>query len=74
MLRAHPAVLRRLLRRYETLLARTTDAAGGEGVLRARRDLQDTAYTLCVITGTRSIEEALGAARRQLEEGPREAA
>ncbi|MER5772217.1 DUF5133 domain-containing protein [Streptomyces sp. NPDC001985] len=63
MLKAHPAVLRNLLDTYETLRA---EAAGPVVALGVRRQLLDTAYTLCVTTGTRDIDEALTAARREL--------
>ncbi|MEU9292222.1 DUF5133 domain-containing protein [Streptomyces sp. NPDC048266] len=59
MLMAHPTVLRDLVERYETLLR------AEDGSDRARR-LEDVTYTLCVTTGTRDIDAALAAARRQL--------
>ncbi|MFE6775768.1 DUF5133 domain-containing protein [Streptomyces sp. NPDC057702] len=62
MLIAHPSVLRELVDRYE-MLRRRSGAAGGT---RERRRMDDVAYTLCVTTGTREIEAALRAARRQL--------
>ncbi|MCM2389931.1 DUF5133 domain-containing protein [Streptomyces albipurpureus] len=64
MLKAHPAVLRKLLDTYESLCAQT---AGPVVDLSVQRQLQDTAYTLCVTTGTRGVEEALTAARSELE-------
>ncbi|MBX9427079.1 MULTISPECIES: DUF5133 domain-containing protein [Streptomyces] len=60
MLMAHPTVLRDLVERYETLLR------AEDGSDRARRRLEDVTYTLCVTTGTRDIDAALAAARRQL--------
>ncbi|MFA3872995.1 DUF5133 domain-containing protein (plasmid) [Streptomyces sp. G6] len=63
MLMAHPAVLRDLIEQYETLQAlqvRDADSA------RVRQRMEDVAYTLCVSTGTREIDTALLAARRQL--------
>ncbi|MFI1252782.1 DUF5133 domain-containing protein [Streptomyces netropsis] len=67
MLMAHPAVLRDLLDRYERLRA-----VAGERVVRAQvyRQLQDTAYTLCVTTGTRDIGAALRAARSRVAQYP----
>ncbi|MFC8176899.1 DUF5133 domain-containing protein [Streptomyces sp. NPDC057325] len=63
MLMAHPAVLRELIDQYEALTAAGA-ADGDSGQLRQRVD--DVAYTLCVSTGTRSVDAALNAARRQL--------
>ncbi|MGK5447404.1 DUF5133 domain-containing protein [Streptomyces radiopugnans] len=60
MLMAHPAVLRDLIERYEDLQAQS---AGGAEV---RQPMDDVAYTLCVSTGTRNVEAAMAAARRQL--------
>lgn len=64
MLMPHPAMLRRLVEEYETLMAHDGDgeADPGRRVLRA----QDLAYTLCVSTGTREVGQALEAARRLL--------
>ncbi|MFI6348644.1 DUF5133 domain-containing protein [Streptomyces sp. NPDC050560] len=64
MLLAHPAVLRNLIERYESLTALYAE----EGSPEALRRLDDTAYTLCVSTGTRDIEAALVAARLRLPE------
>ncbi|NEA54147.1 DUF5133 domain-containing protein [Streptomyces sp. SID13666] len=62
MLMAHPAVLRNLLERYDALqLIARSDAVDPY----VHRQLQDTAYTLCVSTGTRDIGAALLAAREQ---------
>jgi hypothetical protein len=67
MLMAHPTVLRNLVDRYETL---TAQAEAAEVVdPRIRQQLQDTAYTLCVSTGTREITKALAAARVHIERG-----
>jgi len=70
MLMAHPNVLRDLLDEYEQLL-----------ILRAEQDspqiaqrLEDVAYTLCISTGTKEIEQARTVARRQLAEASREGA
>ncbi|MDX3231085.1 DUF5133 domain-containing protein [Streptomyces sp. ME19-01-6] len=62
MLMAHPAVLRDLIRQYETLLALNADAGGPE----VRRRMEDVAYTLCIATGTRDVDSALIAARHRL--------
>lgn len=62
MLLAHPAVLRDLVERYEAVAVRHTD----EGSDEARRSMEDLAYTLCVSTGTRTIDAALAAARNRL--------
>lgn len=64
MLIPHPAMLRRLVDEYETLLAHERDGEDGKG----QRDLraQDLAYTLCVSTGTRDVTRALEEARRLL--------
>ncbi|MFC5724780.1 DUF5133 domain-containing protein [Streptomyces gamaensis] len=60
MLMPHPSVLRSLLERYTEL------AAADPSDALVRRQTEDTAYTLCVTTGTRDIAEALVAAHRQL--------
>ncbi|MET8555398.1 DUF5133 domain-containing protein [Streptomyces sp. NPDC004959] len=60
MLIAHPVVLRKLLARYEALSA--VQEPGAETL----RDLDDVTYTLCVSTGTRTIDAALGVARERL--------
>jgi hypothetical protein len=62
MLMAHPATLRDLIARYESLVALNAE----EGSPRARQQMDDVAYTLCVSTGTRDIAAALAAARHQL--------
>ncbi|MDX3115700.1 DUF5133 domain-containing protein [Streptomyces scabiei] len=61
MLMPHPAVLRTLVDEYEALSA--TAAATAE----ARAQERDLAYTLCVSTGTRDVNDALRTARRWLE-------
>ncbi|SFE60743.1 protein of unknown function [Actinacidiphila alni] len=65
MLMAHPTVLRNLVDRYETLTAAAETAESVDP--RIRQQLQDTAYTLCVSTGTREIAAALTAARVHME-------
>jgi hypothetical protein len=63
---AQPDVLRELIERYEHLRAQSADVRAEP---RVRDLLRDTAYTLCVSTGTRDIEAALRAARAHLN-GP----
>ncbi|MFJ4367604.1 DUF5133 domain-containing protein [Streptomyces chartreusis] len=64
MLIPHPAILRRLVEEYEALMAHKGDVpdAGRRRELR----VQDLAYTLCVSTGTREVEQALARARDML--------
>jgi hypothetical protein len=59
---AHPTMLRHLVRNYET--ARALDAR--QGSKETRRRLEDATYTLCVSTGTRTADDALAVAGRQL--------
>ncbi|MFE6709889.1 DUF5133 domain-containing protein [Streptomyces sp. NPDC057695] len=59
MLMAHPAVLKDLVDRYETLALLHTETGAAE----VRRKLEDAAYTLCVTTGVKDPEAALLAAR-----------
>ena len=66
MLKPHPMVLGNLLERYESLEAQVRDA--GQASPELVRELQDTAYTLCVSTGTRDAEAAREAAHRLLSE------
>jgi hypothetical protein len=62
MLKAHPAFLRELVQRYEALMA-----MGAAGSLHQhQRELDDVSYTLCVSTGTRSVEHALALARERI--------
>ncbi|MCS0639743.1 DUF5133 domain-containing protein [Streptomyces sp. LP05-1] len=77
---AHPTVLRKLIARYEELSAKApvgavsaptaTAASGGPKALSPElaRQLDDTAYTLCVTTGTRDVSDALRVAKRVLAE------
>ncbi|MGK5693288.1 DUF5133 domain-containing protein [Streptomyces sp. URMC 128] len=67
MITAHPSLLRELVERCETLKHRL---AADNSAETARR-LDDAAYTLCVTTGTRQLDTALFAARRQLAEAMR---
>ncbi|MFF8400575.1 DUF5133 domain-containing protein [Streptomyces sp. NPDC014846] len=70
MLMANPAVLRNLVDQYEALTALHAEDGGAE----ARQRIQDVAYGLCVSMGTRDVDRALAAARRQLSgTGPDEA-
>ncbi|MFJ8780545.1 DUF5133 domain-containing protein [Streptomyces sp. NPDC102476] len=62
MLMAHPALLADLLERYEALRVLHAE----EGSAGARQRLEDVSYTLCIATGTRDVDSALAAARRQL--------
>ncbi|MFI7319159.1 DUF5133 domain-containing protein [Streptomyces venezuelae] len=62
MLQAHPSVLADLVERYESLHAKAESAAVDPAL---RQQLDDVTYTLCVITGTRSLEQALASARRR---------
>ena len=66
MLKPHPLVLSKLLKRYESLEERARSEAGASPDV--RRELQDTAYTLCVSTGTRDTESAKKVARSLLSE------
>ncbi|GGS08932.1 hypothetical protein GCM10010269_54970 [Streptomyces humidus] len=59
MLMPHPAVLRKLVDEYEALSA--------TGAAEACAQERDLAYTPCVSTGTRDVDEALQTARRWLE-------
>ncbi|MFJ3575968.1 DUF5133 domain-containing protein [Streptomyces rubiginosohelvolus] len=62
MLIPRPETLRSLLARYNELqLAHSQDSAAA-----LRRSLQDVSYTLCVTTGTRTIQDALLVAERIL--------
>jgi hypothetical protein len=63
MLLPSPAVLAKLVERYENLAASDAEDAEHAGP-QARRRLDDVTYTLCVSTGTRDIDAALAAARR----------
>ncbi|MBD0735347.1 DUF5133 domain-containing protein [Streptomyces sp. CBMA29] len=62
---AHPAALRELVERYEHLNAQSPEVRSEP---RIRDLLRDTAYTLCVATGTGEIGAALAAARALLAE------
>ncbi|MBQ0985789.1 DUF5133 domain-containing protein [Streptomyces sp. F63] len=71
MLMAHPDVLRDLVDRYTALQAL---AGSGRTGPELRRRLEDTVYTLCVSTGTRTVDRALAEARRRLASVPGAAA
>jgi hypothetical protein len=62
MLMAHPAVLTGLVAQYDTL--RALEAENRAEAVKHRID--DTAYALCVATGTSDIDAALIAARHHL--------
>ncbi|MER6678602.1 DUF5133 domain-containing protein [Streptomyces sp. NPDC000983] len=62
MLMAHPAVLTNLIEQYETLWL----LHGENGSDEVRQRMDDVAYSLCVVTGTRDIDSALIAARYHL--------
>ncbi|MEV4947368.1 DUF5133 domain-containing protein [Streptomyces sp. NPDC053755] len=66
MLMAHPAVLKDLVERYETLRILHAEGASAE----VRRRMEDVTYTLCVSTGTRDIDAALAAAHGRLSALP----
>jgi hypothetical protein len=59
---AHPALLRELVERCETLRWRLASGGSAE----TARQLDDATYTLCVVTGARQLDTALYVARRQL--------
>ncbi|MFG2473188.1 DUF5133 domain-containing protein [Streptomyces canus] len=67
MLTTHPALLRELLERCETLRRRLASNGSAE----TRRQLEDASYTLCLITGTRQLDTALYVARQQLADALR---
>ncbi|MGR3867374.1 DUF5133 domain-containing protein [Streptomyces graminifolii] len=56
MIVPNPAVLQQAVDRYRALAA--------DGNIAVAVSLQNAAYTLCVLTGTRTVEEALTAADR----------
>lgn len=63
---AHPATLRNLVERYETLRL----VHERQGTSESSRHLEDVSYTLCVTTGTRTVQDALTAAEAQLRAVP----
>ncbi|MFI5756270.1 DUF5133 domain-containing protein [Streptomyces sp. NPDC051569] len=66
MLMAHPAILRNLVQRYEALQVRHAE----EDSFETLRGLEDVTYTLCVSTGTRTVEAALTVAERHVAAAP----
>ncbi|MFJ9752528.1 DUF5133 domain-containing protein [Streptomyces chartreusis] len=62
MIVAHPSLLRDLIERCETLSRRLATHPSKDTAHR----LDDAAYTLCVITGTRQLDTALFIARQQM--------
>ncbi|MEU1940783.1 DUF5133 domain-containing protein [Streptomyces coeruleorubidus] len=67
MLTAHPSLLREFVERCEMLRRRLASGGSAETL----RQLEDASYTLCVLTGTRQLDTALSAARRQLADAMR---
>ncbi|MFG2396030.1 DUF5133 domain-containing protein [Streptomyces lydicus] len=63
MLKPHPAILRDLVKQYEELRAQNPERSSTE----TRRRAEDLSYTLCVSTGTRTVEAALAFAAEQLQ-------
>jgi len=70
VLKPHPLILRDLVKQYEEFRARESERSSYE----TRRQLADLSYTLCVSTGTRTVEAALAFAARQLDADLAEAA
>ncbi|MFJ4923785.1 DUF5133 domain-containing protein [Streptomyces sp. NPDC088725] len=66
VLMAHPDVLHDVLSRYEAVQAPRSERDSSE----IRRRREDLAYTLCVLTGTRAIEDALARAGSRLAAAP----
>ncbi|MYS19519.1 protein of unknown function [Streptomyces sp. DvalAA-14] len=71
MIWAHPSTLQTLVDRYEQLRQREL-AGQPDPQLQAR--LRDTAYTLCVSTGTRHVGLALAVARKRVAQSRTETA
>ncbi|MCT7356023.1 DUF5133 domain-containing protein [Streptomyces sp. 15-116A] len=65
MLVPDPKVVRQLLTRYATLRIAQAERQS----LVASRELEDVSYTLCVMMGTSSIEDAIARADVLLAEG-----
>jgi len=63
LLTPHSAILRDLVKQYEKLHTRISERSSPE----TQRRFEDTCYTLCVSTGTRTVEAALTFAARQLD-------
>ena len=63
MLWVRSAVLRELIERYEGLRAQAADVRAEPA---AQDLLRDTAYTLCVATGSQDVETALARARARI--------
>lgn len=64
MITAHPSLLRDLVERCETLTRRLATHPSAD----TARRLEDAAYTLCVVTGTRQLDTALFVARQGMTE------
>ncbi|MFF3907972.1 DUF5133 domain-containing protein [Streptomyces sp. NPDC001848] len=70
MLVPDPKAIRRLLTRYATLRIALAEQETPE----AARELADVSYTLCVMTGTRDVSDAIAAADALLlEDSPKHA-
>ncbi|MCF1511605.1 DUF5133 domain-containing protein [Streptomyces glomeratus] len=65
MLVPDPKVVRGLLTRYASLRIALAERETPEGA----RELEDVSYTLCVMTGTRTVDEAVQAADALLVAG-----
>lgn len=65
MLIPDPKIVRRLLTQYATL--RIAQAEGNSPAV--ARELEDVSYTLCVMTGTSSIHDAVARADDLLAQG-----
>ncbi|MBM7168639.1 DUF5133 domain-containing protein [Streptomyces sp. G44] len=66
MLKPHPSFVHDLLETHAALRARQAQEDSPE----LRRRLDDLTYTLCVSTGTRTLDAALATARAQLTGAP----
>jgi hypothetical protein len=62
-----PKAVRRLLTRYASLRIALAERETPEAV----RELADVSYTLCVMTGTRTVHDAVAAADAMLAAGSR---
>ncbi len=63
MLTPHPVILKDLVERYEALRILHAQDSSPEN----RQRMNDSAYTLCVLTGSRDIDTALMISGRQLD-------
>ncbi|MFF4212092.1 DUF5133 domain-containing protein [Streptomyces sp. NPDC001796] len=67
MLMPDPKAVRRLLTRYASLRIALAERESPE----AARELADVSYTLCVMTGTKDVRDAVAAADALLEGSPK---